>query len=210
MTKKLDYWIVYVLTDPRDGSARYVGMTSRALHYRLSSHIIGARSGSVCKKKAAWHAELSGLGLRPEITELERFSTAAEAAEGESFFIRYLRAIGADLLNETLGGPGSLGRNFSHTEESRAKISAGNSGKPSGMLGKRHSEETRSKMRDAKVGVKRSEETVEKMRGRKLSEENRAKLLAARIGSVHSEESRSKMREAQLRRWAKLKSESEA
>ena len=70
------------------------------------------------------------------------------------------------------------------------------------QLGKKHSEETKEKMRIAQLGKKLSEETKEKIRianiGKKLSEETKEKIRIANIGTEHSEETKEKMRIAQL------------
>lgn len=210
--KKLDYWIVYVLTDPRDGSARYVGATSAILRRRLDNHCAAARGARPSnEQKALWLLGLLSVGLRPEIAELERSATIEEAYESEQFYISYFRAIGASLLNRASGGHGASGL--------------------------KHSAETRAKMRDAKVGVKPSAETLAKrsaaMTGRKHSAETLAKIGAASAGRTHSEETRKKLsmagagnknrlgkpqseevrariRASHLLRQAKLKSESEA
>lgn len=49
------------------------------------------------------------------------------------------------------------------SEEHRRKMSEAHKGKPSGMLGKTHSAETKAKMAKAHVGKKHSEETIAKM-----------------------------------------------
>lgn len=53
---------VYVLTDPRGDTVRYVGQTTRTLGQRLSGHL-SSRGVPV----AEWVAELRTLGLRPAI-----------------------------------------------------------------------------------------------------------------------------------------------
>lgn len=60
-------------------------------------------------------------------------------------------------------------------------------GEANSMYGKRHTEEARQKMSEAKTGTKLSEERIEKMRagalGRKFTDEHRAKLSASKINS---------------------------
>jgi len=59
-------------------------------------------------------------------------------------------------------------------------------------LGKRHSEESKEKMRLAKLGKKRATEVVEAMKGRKQTEEHRRKISEGLTGRSFSEESRKK------------------
>lgn len=68
----------------------------------------------------------------------------------------------------------------------------------SSQLGLRHSEETKSAMREKRIGYKHSAETREKISlaniGRKYSDETREKIRAAKIGKCMSEEAKAKMR----------------
>ena len=86
------------------------------------------------------------------------------------------------------------------TEETRAKISAANSGENHPMYGKKLSEETRAKMSEAQKGKKLSEEhrakLSEALKGRRHTEEARAKLSEANKGKKLSEETRAKLSEA--------------
>ena len=74
------------------------------------------------------------------------------------------------------------------------------------MLGKKLSEETKEKIRIAKVGTKASEETKEKMRianigknlGKKASEETKEKMRIAKVGKKASDETKEKIRIAKL------------
>ena len=70
------------------------------------------------------------------------------------------------------------------------------------QLGKKASEETKEKIRIAKVGKKHSDETKEKMRiamlGRTASEETKEKLRVAMLGKKHTEETKEKIRIAKL------------
>lgn len=66
-----------------------------------------------------------------------------------------------------------------------------------GMLGKKHSPETRAKMTAARRGKKHSAETKAKIaashRGKKHSPETRAKMAASHRGKKHSPETKAKM-----------------
>lgn len=83
--------------------------------------------------------------------------------------------------------------NRKHTEESKRKMSEARKG-----IG--HTEETKEKLRLARLGTKHSEETKKKIgtaaKGRPVSEEARKKRSLIHKGKVMSEESRRKMSEA--------------
>jgi group I intron endonuclease len=68
--------------------------------------------------------------------------------------------------------------------------------------GVKRSEETRQKMREAQRKPERAAIT-RAVGQRPKSEEHRAKIAAAHLGRRHSEETRAKLRAASARRWAK-------
>ena len=71
------------------------------------------------------------------------------------------------------------------------------------MIGTHPSEETRAKMRAAKLGKPSTRKGV------KLSEETKEKLRQANLGKKHSPEEIQKMRDAQLKRWAEYRASKE-
>jgi len=87
------------------------------------------------------------------------------------------------LCNLTDGGEGAFGRIFNHSEETKKKISASNTGK-------KNTEESNAKRKIAMTGKFTgrvlSEEwknkIAESLRGKKMSEENRQKLITNRCG----------------------------
>jgi len=99
---------------------------------------------------------------------------------------------------------GQIGRK--HSEETKEKIRQSRLGK----YGKPHSEEHKEKMRQLNLGKKMSIESREKLKqirlGTKLSEEAKAKMSMSRkgnsnaLGFKHSDETREKLRVARLRR----------
>ena len=74
-------------------------------------------------------------------------------------------------------------------------------------LGRKHSEETRSKI--IAQGEKVKAKLIAAKLGHKVSEETKAKMAASKLGSKHSEETRAKIRDAALNKTeehkAKLK-----
>ena len=76
------------------------------------------------------------------------------------------------------------------TAETRAKIGVANKGKPGGMFGKHHTEETLAKISVANTGKHRTEESCARMSVAHKSKPD------ARLGKHHSEETLAKMRSA--------------
>ena len=103
---------IYALHDPRDGLARYVGVTSDPC-VRLRSHLSSARSAEAYSKlatdaRAAWICELARAGLAPtldvlEVVEAERHHGAPNQAERR--WMARLLAQGHPLLNAKLPRP---------------------------------------------------------------------------------------------------------
>lgn len=104
-------YIVYALRDPRNKQIRYIGVTSRLLHLRLSHHIADShhefeairKYGNKYKSSACprikWITELRMLGLKPIISPLD--TTLPQYAESlEKAWIRFMVSLGCDLVNE--------------------------------------------------------------------------------------------------------------
>lgn len=83
---------------------------------------------------------------------------------------------------------------WKRTPEQRVKDAAGKLGKPSPMLGRKHSPDARKKISDAHCGKKFSDETKAKMSAAKLkmSPETRTKMSIAQMGKKRSPESLAK------------------
>lgn len=174
-----------------------------------------------------WITKGRSVGSEYKITVLETCSTAEELNEAERFYIAYFRSIGVPLLNLSEGGDGghAVGwkpseakrlktaaslREYArtpagreqyammserrHTPEVEARAGASNS---VSQRGRKHSDETKEKLRVANVGKKMSGETREKIaeahRGAVISTEHRARISAANTGKKHSPEARVKM-----------------
>src|SRR5260370_86161 len=89
---------VYVLGEPREGTARYVGI-SKDPRSRLAQHM-----NEVENEKRAWLAELKRMGLSPELEVLETVveregDVDAVAEERERYWISSLLRSGAPLAN---------------------------------------------------------------------------------------------------------------
>lgn len=100
---------IYVLRDPRTNAVRYVGKTVQSLARRLNAHVL--RSAAKRTHRDCWIAGLTAAGLSPII---ECIATAgADWVEREQFWIAHYRASGSDLTNQTDGGEGTPGIEFS-------------------------------------------------------------------------------------------------
>lgn len=137
--------------------------------------------------------------------------TKEEASNKEITLIAYYREIsGAKLTNMTFGGDGGMS-GFSHSEESKKKISEAAKGNDhwklsAGFKGKKHSEETKQKIKEKRAlqvatwaGKPLTEETKEKLRqanlGKKQTPETIAKKVLAQTGSIRSPEAIAKTSE---------------
>lgn len=122
-------YVIYVLVDPRFGTVRYVGITTK--ENRLKGHIREAKSKSLTHK-STWIRSLLELGLLPIFTIIERTDDKTR----ECYWINSYRQSGCDLTNGTTGGDGLINPShdiierirssvtgFKHSPEARAKIS---------------------------------------------------------------------------------------
>ena len=123
-------------------------------------------------------------GYKIEI--LAQWKTEDEAFSHEVFLIDTFRSMGIKLTNVTNGGAGVVG--YKHTPESIQK-------RLDAMQGFSHSEETKSKMREAHLGEKNhffgrihSEETKSR-----ISETKKAKPSKPWLGKPRSEETKKKI-----------------
>lgn len=88
-------YTIYGLSDPRDNSIQYVGLTSD-LYNRFAQHILTHNN----KAKDEWISSLKQAKLMPLIQVLEEdIETIDEARSKERYWIQYLIASGANLTN---------------------------------------------------------------------------------------------------------------
>lgn len=115
-------WEVYLLTDPRNQLAMYVGCAKCTIQ-RLDDHT--NNSYHLTTPLGSWFEELRSIGRGPNCKLLEcgegiGWSTA------ESKWIAFYRKVNPHLLNRTSGGAGSPGREVS--EDTRRKMSLSHKG----------------------------------------------------------------------------------
>jgi len=109
---------VYALVDPRDRTARYVGVTNRSLERRLDWHL---RSPTNSRTRA-WFTDLRRFGLRPDIVKLQNVVRNWEICEMQ--WIAWFRARG-DLLNFDAGGElAQAGSGWDDIKRAKAEILA--------------------------------------------------------------------------------------
>jgi hypothetical protein len=156
-------YAIYGLIDPCSGELRYVGKSVDSAEGRLSDHLSESRRGYRTHRHN-WLRQLLAAGLKPDIEVLETHETAEALVEAERHFIAYFRSVGCRLTNATDGGEGMLG--FKHSAESRRRISDAK---------KNPSREVRQRLATAGLGKRHSEQTRKKMslahRGQRVVDE---------------------------------------
>lgn len=161
--------VIYELIDPITKEPRYVGMTERKLSIRYSEHIQDIKKRNDYTQR--WIRSLVTKGLKPEVNILEECGNSIELEMAEIRWIEYYRSIGIPLTNTTGGGKGY----YKPSPELRERKSELSSGSSNPMYGRKHSEETKEKIREKALGRKQTKETRNKIsakqKGMKRSEE---------------------------------------
>ncbi len=192
-------FIIYKATNRANGKI-YIGQTVELLKYRKAAHIRKALEGS----RYYFHNAIRKYG--PDVFVWEAICLCLskdEADKKEGKFIKSFNAKGPLGYNMTDGGEGTLGCHPS--EETRIKMSMATKlviqrkGAPY-FLGMKHTAESRAKITAAQTGKKRgpySNEHNEKirnaLRGRTISEEQKAQISKTLTGYKHSDETKAKM-----------------
>lgn len=134
------------------------------------------------------------------IVKIKEGLSEKEAFEIEKIFIRVIgREIhGGPLVNQTDGGEGVSG--YKHTEETKLRMHSWEKGHEPWNKGNAWDEETKAKMREAKLGTKQSPEHRAAIgaahKGRKRPPETGAKITAAKLGKKASEKTKAKLRQS--------------
>ena len=181
---------------------RYIGITSNTkLRWRngcgYSEQLFGR-----AVKKYGW------TNIKHEI--LVDNLTYEEACDLEQFYIAFYNTMNSKFgYNRTLGGDGSKGIHFTHSESTRKQMSNSHKGmmfseehKQNIRLAKLHqSEETRRKISESHKRENLSEETRHKLSvaaKRPCKEETKEKLRQLNLGKTMSEETKQKISKALL------------
>lgn len=171
--------IVYLVTNINT-KKRYVGITSLTLHQRRYYHYHAAKYNS----QLLFHRALRKYKPEDWLWEIKLITqNDAEAKDCEKMLIEKYQTHYINGYNMTLGGDGLLG--YKHTEETKLKISKANMGNKY-SLGHKHTQETRLKMGQSQIGRKHSKETKIKMSksmtGLKRSDTARCNMSKAQTG----------------------------
>jgi len=199
--------IIYKITNTVDGKI-YVGQTRQKLKRRIGQHKVKSK-----KATGGIDAAIAKYGWENFTVEVLEECPVELLNEREIFFIAELNAKGSNGYNLTDGGKTTSG--YSPTKETRDKISAKLTGKPSSHKGKPLSEEHKAKLSanhaDFKgenhpfFGKHHSPETCAKLSiintGKKLPEETKAKIR----GRKHTPEEIAKMSAGMKAWWARKK-----
>lgn len=216
---------IYGLFDPRNYQLRYIGKSNNP-EKRLYRHIMYAKSNDRNHHIYNWIRQLLSENLEPSLEILEECNKQ-NWRDIERAWIKEAIEKGVDLTNETSGGDGLQDYIFSEeqrkrmsesrkgrvlnektrfaiiqsnkirvtSEETRLKMSKTRKGRPSPIRGIKRSEETKQKIREKKLGKNPfSAEAIEKMSRDRSGEKN------VMYGKTHTEEAREKIRQAQIGR----------
>jgi hypothetical protein len=221
MPSKIKDYYVYALIDPRSALIRYVGKTVNGKR-RTQRHLYPSNNlGNSYRER--WLRQLFALGLKPELTVLERtVHDEVMLCEAERWWISYGRLSSWPLTNLTDGGDGlsgykrspeSVARSALATRgrlvsaETRRRMSEAKKGKPVpasvqaaaqvASTGKPRTPETRARISKANTGKQRSEATRDLLRvagtGKQASGETKARMRNAQLGKILSTEHKVKI-----------------
>lgn len=183
--------IVYRITNTVNGK-EYIGQTKHTLKYRWTQHL----SSAVKNSKLLVHKAIRKYGKEVFVVEvLHECKTKEEMDFVETFYIVLLNTRPPNGYNFTDGGEGTSGIKLS--KEHKAKLSVSHTGLKGPMKGRKHSEDSKRKMSEAKegnqihFGFKGSEESKKRMsdahigqvpwnKGKRLSEEHKQNLVKAK------------------------------
>lgn len=200
---------LYKLTFPNGKS--YIGITKHSIEHRIKIHIRASRGG----KKLAIYNAIRKYGEDSFKIQVLAMDNPDNLPMLEINAIKKHGTFGVGGYNLTAGGEGTLGRSFTVSEETKAKISKTTKGR----IGKPLSNETKKKLRDANIDKKASEAIKKKIsialmgkqKGKITSEETKAKISTSLSGRKLTEKQKynlAKSREGKITGMAgKLHSE---
>ena len=177
--------IIYKITNKTNGKI-YIGQTTSTLKKRWSQHKSDKKG--CCRLLFAALNKYGENNFSVEI--LDYAENIEELNDKEEYYIEYLNTLTPNGYNLLTGG-----KNKTHSEESKRKMSESRRGSNNPMFGKTHDKKARKKISDAQkgnqncLGIKRSEETKNKLAaartGKKLSKNTKRKISKAISGINH-------------------------
>ena len=170
---------IYGLVDPENGKVRYVGKANNP-EKRLKGHVKDAHS----YRCANWVKALRRRGLSPQVITLA-VVPIDDWQGAERSQIHLYRSLGMADLNLADGGEGWPGG--THSEQSRAKISAALVGRNTWNKGIAHTQETRAKI---SMALKGKPNSCKGMKGKQASLETQSRMSIAHKGHMVSDETR--------------------
>lgn len=182
--------MIYKATNKQNGKI-YIGKTTKKLNERKCIHEWNAINNGHGYKSKFYNA-IRKYGVESFVWEIieDQILTAEELVEKEKLYIKNLKSI-ENGYNISEGGLG--GDNFTNNpnkEAIRLKISKSHAGK-------KMSKEFCIKNRERQIGIKRSPETIEKMKlahkGKRVSQETREKIRKTLTGRKMPEETKTKI-----------------
>lgn len=150
---------IYSLSHPITGEIRYIGKTVKKLEKRLNGHIFESKTPSCHRHN--WINSLLKEGVRPEIKLIDIVSKD-DWQFWEMHWIEQFKVWGFNLTNGTIGGDGCDWTGKKHTKETKEKIRKAKTGVPSWNKGIAHSNEHKNNLSKAHAGKKLSKESIEK------------------------------------------------
>lgn len=190
---------IYKITNKINGKI-YIGLTTRTINIRWNEHKYNSTCDGDKNGDTYFYRAMRKYG--PEnftIEEIDGANSLSELGYREWLLIHKFNCLAPNGYNSIEGG----GARGAPSEESKRKNSITQKGEKSAWWGKKHSEETKKKIRLANVGKVVSEETSYKIskskKGTKVSEETKRKMSISRqgrkpsLGMRHTKESRAKI-----------------
>lgn len=213
--------LIYKATNLINGKI-YIGKTMRTLQERIQDHKEAFRY-----KDTVFYNAIKKYGIENFYWEvIEEVFDSKKLDEREIFWIKELDSIidNKHGYNMTWGGDGGVitdavrGKISKYASEKRLsdkwKANIGNSvrGEKNGFYGRKHSEETKQKLREIAKKRTFSEETRKKISlahsGVSLSEDHRKKISLSNTGIIFSDEHKRKISEAKKRYYERRRLES--
>jgi predicted GIY-YIG superfamily endonuclease len=113
---------LYLLLDPRTDEVRYVGITKHDINRRFASHIQDSYNKRHQSHRVRWLRSLREQGLKPAIRKYRDVEEGERWQDAEIAAVAHFKKLGARLVNGTVGGDGTTGREWRPNAEQRAKM----------------------------------------------------------------------------------------